>query len=706
MKISEKESLYYLKCPKIIVRSKIDLVISNKDLLQLNKSVVNLTTNISEVNTQSKFEKKYNNNDSRKPKHKSGKKNRKNLSIDKDDLYNIDLIKNHKFSKVKKKEKNQVDTDKYETKKRNQAVTINSPLTIENLSQILSIPEAEIITYLFLQGIAVTINQVIDVSIARDIALHYNFSLDNNQKFIESESLIVKSDIFKQNNLSVKRPPIITILGHVDHGKTTLLDSILKTNLIKQESGGITQAISGYEIDYCYESKALKLVFLDTPGHEAFASMRLRGAKVADIVLLVIAADDGLKPQTIESIKAILEMKLSYIIVINKIDKPNTNINFIKEELSKYGIFSKEWGGEALIIEVSALTGKNLDILLQNIYLLSEKQNLSANPSQLGQGTILEAYIDRQQGIVANILVQNGTLRVGDLIVAGNIYGKIKKIVNVHKVKVEKVSPSSIVQILGFSKLPEPGVVFYACKEDKEIKKYIDIYNQNFNSSFNSNILNSRIAINDLSTHIKLKQLNLIIKTDTRSSLEALMNSLSQISQSKVQLNLVAANAGNISRADLDLAITSQAIIVGFNIEIMSNVKALAKNKKIKIHIFNVIYELLDHITNSMLDLVEPEYEHITIGKAVVQTVFNINKGFVAGCFVNTGKLKKMCHINIYRDDNLIHTGLLNSLKRIKEDVDEVLAGNECGVLCDTYNLWNNNDVIEAYELKNKQKVL
>nr|QCI08651.1 Translation initiation factor 2 [Sphondylothamnion multifidum] len=670
-------------------------------------------------NLTNKFDKKYKSNnlskddliENKKSKLKSNKKNRKIININQNDIYNeevsnVDIVKNHKFNKNKKKDKGKSSINSVSEITLNgittQSIFIDSPLTIQQLAYKLSIPEAEIITYLFLQGIAVTINQVVDIPMAKSIATHYGVNFIENHK--NSITQFSEKKIINNSVNVVKRPPVITIFGHVDHGKTTLLDSILKTNLVKQESGGITQSINGYEIDWVYESNPMKLVFLDTPGHQAFSRMRLRCAKVADIILLVIAADDSLKSQSVELIKAILEMNLPYIIIINKIDKADANISRVKEDLTQYGILSEEWGGDAIINEVSALTGQNIDLLLSNVCLLAQLQDLSADPKQLAQGTILESYIDNKQGVIANTLVQNGTLEIGDFIVAGSVSGRVKKIVNSQNNKLQRAYPSSIVKILGFSNIPEAGIVFHSYKNDKEIKQYIDSYNQHLNPQLS--LLNSRVGLLEVMNNSNVQKLNIILKSDTLGSLEALISCFTQISQKKVQLNLVVSDIGSITRADIDLAFASKAIVIGFNIKVMPNIITLSKNNNVILRTFDVIYDLLDYITNSMLDLVEPEYDQVVIGKALVQTVFNINKGTVAGCLVNSGKLKKMCHINIYRNDNIIYTGVLNSLKRIKDDVDEVLANYECGVLCDAYNLWKGDDIIEAYELKNKPKVL
>nr|QCI07982.1 Translation initiation factor 2 [Plumaria plumosa] len=729
IKASDQEAIYYLKNPKLIISfHKISSNV-NSSLGNVNRSVINFPISEINLNTANKFEKKYKNNNNtedttgaKKNKNKLNKKNRKNLDIDSknslikkgndffnDDTSSISLVKNPKFNKNKKKDKllnqNQVFYNIEDKSKiiesNSKDITIDSPITIQELSRKLNIPETEIITYLFLKGIPVTINQLIDISMATNVAINYDFNILEKKEIQDAEFVINKKlyDI----EASVKRPPIIAILGHVDHGKTSLLDAILKTNLVKKEYGGITQSINGHEVSYNYESKSYKLIFLDTPGHEAFSSMRMRGASVADIVLLVVAADDGLKPQSIEAIKCILKMKLSYIIVINKIDKNNTHVEKIKEELSQYQIIDKELGGDAIIIKVSALKSQNIDSLLENICLLADIKDLKSDPRQLAKGTILESYLDKKKGIIANVVIQNGTLRVGNFIIAGNISGKVKSIINNNNSRITTAYPSSIVKILGFQIMPPAGVMFECLIDDKQLKR--SMYNSLSNNSLINNtskILNTRVK----STNQNIKQLRLIIKTETQGSLEAIIDAFYKISQSKIQIHIISADSGNISRADVELALTSNSIIIGFNIIPMADIISFAKNNNIILNTFNVIYDLLDYITSYMLDLIDPEYDKNILGKATVKTVFPINKGAVAGCIVNEGRLKKMSNINIYRDNQIVYTGILNSLKRVKEDVDEVFSDHECGVMCNEYILWKKLDIIQSYELIEKNKEL
>ncbi len=721
----DKVFVYYLKFPKIITSIKVNKLNVNNSFVKVDNSIIDVSSSGININNANKFEKKHkvSNINSNKDgidikKSRSNKKSRKNVNIKDNDLLNdesinLSLVKSVKFNQGKKKYKGKHkqninfsnDKDLLKKNELNKEILINSPLTIQELSNKLQIPEAEIITYLFLKGISVTINQIIDMNIAKDIVLHYGFHCINNDTINQSD-LFYEQTIERNIEIKSKRPPIISIFGHVDHGKTTLLDSIMKTQLVTQEFGGITQAINGYNINWLYKSKDFPLVFLDTPGHEAFSSMRVRGAKVADIALLVIAADDGLKLQTIEVIELVIKLKLPYIIAINKIDKVDTNIDFLKKQLMKYNIVGKEWGGEANIVQISALKDLNIDQLLCNICLLAEEQDLYADCNQLAQGTILESYLDKKQGIIANVLVQNGTLRKGDFVLSNNVYGRVKNIFDNYSSNIEEAKPSFIVKLLGFSKIPEAGSNFSVLDNEKEIKKIQNNDNKNYTINNSARLLNPRITLNTSGTNQQNKQLKLVIKTDTQGSLEAIVQALYQIPQSKVQINLIFADTGNIARADIDLALTSNAILIGFNLDIISDISILVKRYNITLRNFNIIYDLLDSVRSFMLELVDPEYEQVGIGNAIVQTVFSVNKGMVAGCLVNQGKLQKHTNIDIYRNDKLVHKDVIDSLKRVKDDVDEVLSINECGVMCNNYSLWQKGDSIKAYTLKIKEKIL
>nr|UAD84174.1 translation initiation factor 2 [Gracilaria changii] len=647
------------------------------------------------------------------------KKNKsKIMAYPQDDLNSVNM-ESIKFNKQKKKEKVKkklninIENSNIEIKKSlnidvnnngDKSVIIDSPLSIEELSMKLQIPPEEIITSLFLKGISVTVNKIIDVSIATQIAKKYNFIVFNQNH----EFKLDQQDKSKEINSStcINRAPIITILGHVDHGKTTLLDSIRNTNFASKEAGGITQSINAYEVNYCYKSLDKKLIFIDTPGHEAFSSMRLRCAQITDIVILIVAADDGLKPQTIEAIDYILSKKLPFIVAINKMDKQDLDLNRIYEQLSSYNILSTYLGGDVSFVEISALKKMNIDKLLETVCNLLESINLKADPSQLAQGIILEAYLDKTKGTIVNSIILNGTLKVGDIIVADNAYGRVKKVINNLGHTVTMAEPSSILQILGFYSIPQAGKYFHVVTSEKEAKKLISGTSLYSINDHTKNLLNASIDLYNYKNKTNVKNLNLIIKADTQGTIDAVINSLMQIPQSKIKLNVLAFSLGIVSNTDIDLAYNTQALIIAFNINISTNILNAAEKLNVHLSKFCIIYDLIDYIRGYMLDLIDPEYDKVLIGEARVQTTFPINKGIVAGCIVTSGKMKKKSFINVYRSNHLVYKGIISSLKRVKDDVDEVAISNECGIMCTDYHLWQSQDVIEVYELYKKAKTL
>lgn len=718
-----------LESPKLIYSTSLNSFNSSSSLMNVNHVVGDLVNNKS--SSSNKFDKKYKNSSYNQDtlemkKSKWTKKSRRDSNdyILEDDIFtnsqgnffdknsvHTSLLKAQKLGKNRKKDKNKISgadvsvnynqrQSASELTNADKNVLIDMPLTIQELSTRLTIPAAEIITYLFLKkNISATINQVIDVAMAEEIASNYSFKVLKAEinKMPDAEYVNQSS-----SSLKIKRSPIITILGHVDHGKTTLLDSILETNLVRKEYGGITQSISAHEIEWQHNSQLYKLVFLDTPGHEAFESMRVRGIQVTDIALLVVAADDGLQPQTIEAIQYVKKMNLPYVVAINKIDKKDVNISRVRENLAIYGIMDNRLSSDTNIIEVSALTGYNTDILLSRICQLSDIKSFMANLNQLGSGIILESYLDQQQGPIASIVIQAGTLKLGDIIVAVNTYGKVKSITNAHGSKVNVATPSSIVRILGFGLVPQAGNLFKVVNSEKEAKNYCINYSNNDNLSQALKSLNARITSDN---NANIKQLKLIVKTDTQGSLEAILNLLSKVSQAKVQINIISANFGIISNKDVELALATNSSVVSFNLNNSSKINNLIKKKNIDFKNFNVIYDLFNYIKNCMLDLIDPEYDKKFIGRAIVQTVFDVNKGSVAGCLIKEGKLKRMSYIHVFRKTNLVYQGILSSLKRIKDSVEEVFAHNECGLMC-SYDFWQEDDIIDAYELVPREKRL
>lgn len=724
---------------EILVLQKPRLITESVDYLDNRSSKMSLNVlNDVKVHVTNKFDKKYKSssqdNDStqsRRYKNRSIKSKRKNseelsdvkiLSRTSDVLFTQESLDkpNPKSRKVKRRQKSTLIAYDSQSAVRNNLIEkvngdftdnpgldknfiISQPMTVHELSRKVNIPETEIITYLFLnEGITLTINELLDVDILSKIAKNYGFNLVEDS--FDNCSPVSVDNILENTVNSVQRPPIIAVLGHVDHGKTTLLDSILKTHLATKENGGITQAISGYNITFNHNFKDYKLVFLDTPGHESFKSMRLRGARITDIILLVIAIDDGVKPQTLEAIQYIKQMNLSCIIVITKADKLSDNLDKIKQDLCKEQLICKDLGGSIDLIEVSAMSGKNIDKLLSLICVLSENKKLLANPANLAFGTIIESYLDKKKGPVANVIVHDGTLKVADKVVADNFYCKIKSIIDKSGKRVSSIGPSSIAQVLGFTKVPLAGSTFSVCKNEKQAKQMSLEHSGTHSFDALTKFLNTRITSQGKST---TNQLNLIIKTDTQGSFEAILDLLLNISQSKVQINIINSNScfGVISTNDIDLAVTTNSSILGFNVNMTSQITNLLKKSKIDFRNFNVIYDLFEYVQELMLSLVELEYDYILVGTATVKTIFKMNRGFVAGCLVDTGKLNKNCYIHVKRNSSIVYQGFIISLKQIKNDVTEVVAFNECGLMAN-FTLWQQFDRIEAYEVVAKEKTL
>lgn len=456
--------------------------------------------------------------------------------------------------------------------------------------------------------------------------------------------------------------------------------------------------MSSYSVEFVSGTKVNKITFIDTPGHEAFIGMRSRGVNVTDIVVLVVDSTDGIKPQTIESIELIKKQNLPVIVAINKIDKPDSNIDKIKEQLSKYELLAEDWGGETPMVPISALEGLNINKLLEMILLIAELGNLKANFSRNAQGTILEAYLDRSRGPVANLLVQNGTLKVGDIIVTENIYGKVRAIINDKGIKVKEAKPSEPVEIWGFSKVPGSGSIFSIYNSEQEAKLAI----KQFNTVANISQQPSFVSLSNLKLLDQIedrKQINLIIKTDVQGSVEAILKCLKTIPQNKVQLFVLLISPGDITETDVELAITSKAMIIGFNTSVKSNVKNTIIQENIILKQFKVIYDLIEDMQEEMKKLLDPIFIEEKVGTAKVRTTFQVNKGVVAGCFVMQGKVTKDSIIKVCRDDDLLYDGKLTSLRKVKENVSEVLAENECGIFVEEFDRWRTDDVIAAYQL-------
>nr|YP_001293557.1 translation initiation factor 2 [Rhodomonas salina]A6MVX8.1 RecName: Full=Translation initiation factor IF-2, chloroplastic [Rhodomonas salina]ABO70809.1 translation initiation factor 2 [Rhodomonas salina] len=579
-------------------------------------------------------------------------------------------------------------------------VVIAGPLSVQELAVLLTVSETEIIRSLFLKGIGVTINQILDVSTAKTVGEDLGINIDHVK---DSDEESKKLQIHEIDNESLeKRPPVIAIMGHVDHGKTTLLDKIRKTQIAQKEAGGITQKIGAYEVEIDYKDQTKKLTFLDTPGHEAFSGMRSRGVQVTDIAILVVAADDGVKPQTVEAIKYIQAANVPIIVAINKIDKENADIENIKQQLTQYNLIPENWGGDTLMVPISAMKGTNMENLLEMIILVSEIEDLKANTKVKAQGTVLEAHLDRTKGAVATLLVQNGTLRIGDILTAGTSMAKIRGMINSLGEKIEECLPSSPVLIWGLSKLPASGEHFEIFDDEKQAK--IAVQKAQEANKENQTIANTISENYTLSNSNTKGVINLIIKTDIQGSAEAIIGSINKIPQDKVQVRVLYASAGEITETDIDFADTSGAIVLAFNTSLATGASKAARHLNVKVKEYDVIYDLLDYIELTIEEITGPEYDKKSLGKAIVQGVFPLAKSFVAGLRVTEGKITKNAHIEVIRQDLVVFDGSITSLKKVKEDIGEAIEDSECGLFVEEFDTWQENDIVQAFELIPKKR--
>ncbi len=596
-----------------------------------------------------------------------------------------------------------------EARQQPEQIILDSNLTVRELSERLQIAETEIIKHLFSKGIAVNITETLDQDTAKMVTESFGIAVEIPEEQSAATKTTEMLDAHDLENLQ-RRPPVVTIMGHVDHGKTTLLDSIRKTKVAQGEAGGITQHIGAYHVDIEHNDKSEQIVFLDTPGHEAFTAMRARGARVTDMAILVVAADDGVQPQTREAISHAKAAEVPIVVAINKIDKPEANPDRIKQELSELGLVAEEWGGDTIMVPVSALKGENLDGLLEMLLLVSEVEELVANPSRLAKGTVIEANLDRTRGPVATLLVQNGTLRVGDAIVAGPVFGKIRAMIDDRGKKVEEASPSFAVEILGLNSVPAAGDEFDVYPSEKEARTVAENNADNQRQTRLQQAMSSRrVTLSTLSAQAQegeLKELNLILKADVQGSVEAILGSLEQLPQNEVQIRVLLASPGEVTETDVDLAAASGAVIIGFNTTLASGARAAADHEGVDVREYDIIYKLLDDIEGAMEGLLEPEEVESPLGQAQVRAVFPVGRGAVAGCYVQSGKVVRNRFIRVLRGKDVIYQGILDSLKRIKEDAREVNAGYECGIGVDKFKDWEEGDIIEAYEMVMKRRTL
>lgn len=614
-----------------------------------------------------------------------------------------DVKKRAKIRHKRKEEKlEKVQIAQQELEKQKKVIQTTEFITTGELANLLGVDPAEIIQKCFQMGLIVSLNQRLDKDTISVIALDYDYEVE----FIEEKEIQIKDLDFEDPPETLQpRPPIVTIMGHVDHGKTSLLDYIRKSNIVAGEAGGITQHIGAYQVEV--PDKGF-ITFIDTPGHEAFTAMRARGAMVTDIVVLVVAADDAVMPQTVEAINHAKAANVPIIVAINKIDKPDANPDRIRQQLSELGILVEDWQGPYQCVEISAKYGTNVDLLLEKILLEAELLDLKANPNRPAKATIVESHLDRGRGPVATAIIQKGTLKIGDIFVVGLTYGRVRSMFDERERKLERAGPSTPVRIIGFDELPEAGDILYVV-ENEQIAKEIAAKRQQVRRE-QSLRKEKLITLDDLSKQIqlgKIKELNIILKTDVMGSLEALTDALSKLSNDEVKVNILHRGVGNVNESDVDLAAASNAVILAFQVSTTGGARKLAEKHSVEIRRYEIIYDCLNDVKLALEGLLSPDIQEVTTATLEVRKIFKISKvGTVAGCYVKSGKISRNDSVKVLRDGLVIHTGSIASLKRGKDDVREVDQGYECGLMLEKFNDIQEGDIIESYKTVEVKRTL
>ncbi|MCP9916805.1 translation initiation factor IF-2 [Cyanobium sp. ATX 6F1] len=582
-------------------------------------------------------------------------------------------------------------------------------LTVQELADRLGVESSEIIKSLFFKGISATVTQTLDLSTIETVAEEFGVPVledDVQEAAKKTVEMIEDSDLAHL----IRRPPVVTVMGHVDHGKTSLLDAIRKTRVAAGEAGGITQHIGAYQVVVPHGGEQRKITFLDTPGHEAFTAMRARGTKVTDVAVLVVAADDGVRPQTLEAISHARAAEVPIVVAINKIDKEGASPERVMQELSGLELVAEDWGGNTVMVPVSALKGQNIDKLLEMILLVTEVEDLQANPDRMAKGTVIEAHLDKAKGPVATLLIQNGTLRAGDVLAAGPVLGKVRAMVDDTGKRLKEAGPSFAVEALGFSEVPTAGDEFEVYPDEKTARSVVGERATDARATrLAQQMASRRVSLTSMSGQVKegdLKELNLILKADVQGSVEAILGSLEQLPKDEVQVRVLLSAPGEITETDVDLAAASGAVIVGFNTSMAPGAKRAADATGVDVRDYDVIYKLLEDIQLAMEGLLEPELVEESLGEAEVRVVFNIGKSAVAGCYVTTGKLQRNAKVRVHRGKEIVYQGDLDSLRRNKDDVKEVATGFECGIGCDRFANWQEGDRVEAYKLVTQRRTL
>ena len=644
-----------------------------------------------EQRTKKQTKKKGRNEDISSGKLRTLKQESKLSNVDMFDYYDLSTQRGRRSEKKGKQE----NRNKQKIFKLTE-ITIPSVISVKDLAAEMKVTSGDLITKLLNLGVMATINKEIDFDIAYLAASE--FGITAKKKDVKTDEEILFDDSEDREEDLITRPPVVVVMGHVDHGKTSLLDAVRKTNVIQGEAGGITQHIGAYKVNV----NGREITFLDTPGHEAFTSMRARGAQITDIAILVVAANDGVMPQTVEAINHAKAAEIPIIVAVNKMDLPGANIEKVKEGLTEYGLVPEEWGGETIFVPISAKKGEGIDNLLEMVLLQADMLELKANPNKQAKGTVIEARLDKSRGPVTTMLVQRGTLDAGDTIVVGSSIGRIRTMTNDKGKKVKSAGPSTPVEITGLTTVPNAGDTFYEVKDEKTAKHLIERRKvQEREKALNAT---SMVTLDDLYSQIeqgKLKQLNLIVKADVQGSVEAVKQSLEKLSNEEVRVRVIHSNVGAINETDVTLAKVSNAIVIGFNVRPDPIAKMEAEKDGVEIKLYSVIYNAIEDVESAMKGMLDPEFKEVVIGNAEVRQTFKVsNVGTIAGCYVTDGKIARNSIVRVIRDNVVLHEGKLVSLKRFKDDVKEVAYGYECGVQIENYNDIIEGDVIEAHVME------
>ncbi len=610
-------------------------------------------------------------------------------------------IKKEKNKKAQKQQPAIIEAPSEETISED-TILVKDGMTVGELSEVLSIGSTELIKKLFMElKIMANINQSLTLEQIELIAMDYGKEIQEEVE-INKEDLDLYFEVEDAEKDLKERAPIVTIMGHVDHGKTTLLDTIRNSRVTAGEAGGITQHIGAYQV----RAKDKKITFLDTPGHAAFTTMRARGAKITDVTILVVAADDGVMPQTIEAINHAKAAEVPIIVAVNKMDKPQANPDRVMNELVEYGLISEEWGGDTIFVPISALKGEGIDELLENILLVTEMQELKANPNRLALGTVIEAKLDKGRGAVATLLVQNGSLNVGDPLVVGNTFGRVRAMINDRSKNIQTAKPSTPVEITGLQDVPNAGDRFVVFGDEKTARQIGEKRQQQYIETTRQ--ANSAVSLDTLFEQMKqgeMKDLNIIIKADVQGSVEALAMSLAKIDVEGVNVRIIHTGVGAINESDITLAVASNAVVIGFNVRPDNNAKQMAQTEQVDIRLHSIIYKVIEEIEAAMTGLLDPEFVEKVIGLAEVRQVYKVSKiGTIAGAYVTEGKVSRDGKVRVIRDSVVIYEGEIDTLRRFKDDVKEVQSGYECGMTVENFNDIKEGDVFEVYIMEEVKK--